>query len=145
MTGTLVKYGQHEPVLTGAACEACRAVTLDPVTDHCHAHGWVRGILCRQCNTRMALIDRRRVAPQAAPEVVAALIGIAGRCPDCPALTLGDLTTLHDRASFPLFLPRDLHHRLKVASAVSGESMNDMLIRAAEDILRPATVKQESP
>ena len=49
-----------------------------------------------------------------------------------------------NRIRFQLKLPRELHHRLKVASAVSGESMNDMLVRAAEDILRPVAAQQES-
>ncbi len=50
-----------------------------------------------------------------------------------------------NRIRFQLKLPRDLHRRLKVASAVTGESMNDMLVRAAEDILRPVPARQESP
>jgi Recombination endonuclease VII len=26
--------------------------------DHCHRHGWVRGVVCKACNTAMAAFDR---------------------------------------------------------------------------------------
>jgi len=27
------------------------------VVDHCHSHGWIRGIVCQSCNTVLSIID----------------------------------------------------------------------------------------
>jgi hypothetical protein len=91
----LVKYGNHPPVSTGASCEGCGARPRRPVTDHCHRHGWVRGILCGQCNANMTLVDRG-ILPRV--QQAAALVAFARRCPGCPAVDMADLASLAGRA-----------------------------------------------
>lgn len=92
-----VQYGDHPPAPPGASCEACGATPPSVVTDHCHKHGWVRGILCGQCNANMALIDRGLL-----PGVrqAAALVAFARRCPECPAVKVADLAPLAGRTAF---------------------------------------------
>jgi hypothetical protein len=42
----------------GWLCGICGAdVKEDPVLDHCHDTGTVRGILCRRCNTGMGMLQ----------------------------------------------------------------------------------------
>jgi hypothetical protein len=60
------------------------------VRDHCHAHGWVRGIVCRRCNTRLERIDRQ-VAPRVEEKLLLALLAVRNRCPDCDQRNVGDL------------------------------------------------------
>jgi hypothetical protein len=54
------------------------------VLDHCHRHGWIRGVICRSCNVAPPLcettgdyVDRRRVIGQ--PDYWSHLM----KCPDC--------------------------------------------------------------
>jgi Recombination endonuclease VII len=86
----LVKYGTHPGVPPGSACEACGRVTPDPVADHCHAHGWVRGGLCRSCNTQMGYVDRG-ITPYAGAERTESLLAFRKRCPECSPLEVPDL------------------------------------------------------
>ena len=46
--------------------------------DHCHAHGWVRGLLCLGCNNDMVLFDKGLPAASS-PRRTA----YARNCPDC--------------------------------------------------------------
>jgi hypothetical protein len=62
--------------------------------DHCHQHGWVRGPLCRRCNTAMAYVDRRmmpRAALVAGHVPLGKLLDHASRCPECPRLVPDDI------------------------------------------------------
>lgn len=38
-------------------CALCGRYTTVPVLDHCHAHGFVRGLVCTSCNGRMGYVD----------------------------------------------------------------------------------------
>lgn len=73
--------------------------------DHCHTHGWVRGVLCYSCNNRMKAVDEA-MTKQAYSEL-AKLRGKPGdhgklfrhwmRCPDCAAsFTTIDIATIID-------------------------------------------------
>lgn len=81
-----VRYGEHVRAKRGTPCLLCRATEFRPFTDHCHAHGWVRGPLCHRCNMLMISIDRGKAPRQSAlrpPLTLAALAKHAARCPDC--------------------------------------------------------------
>lgn len=86
----LVKYGKHPSVPPGSACETCHRATPDPVADHCHAHGWVRGNLCRSCNTQMGYVDRG-IIPYTGTERLGSLLDFHGRCPERGPLSASDL------------------------------------------------------
>lgn len=86
MSNQLVKYGEHAAAPPGASCEVCGAPYQ--FTDHCHEHGWVRARLCGGCNTRMALVDRL-ITPRT--NFLDRLLAVAGRCPDCPPVSIEDL------------------------------------------------------
>jgi len=58
--------------------------------DHCHEHGWIRGIVCNRCNKWLARIDRR-FAPQVDEPLLIALLAVRNRCPDCERLEPADL------------------------------------------------------
>jgi len=62
-------------------CEICRSpkhVTYQ--LDHCHVHGWVRGVLCGPCNQQMRRVDRGKV-PLVSPYAEHWRL-----CPDCREL-----------------------------------------------------------
>lgn len=73
--------------------------------DHCHAHGWVRGVLCHSCNNRMKAVDEAMT--KLAYGELAKLRGKPGdhgklfqhwmRCPDCAAsFTTVDIAAIID-------------------------------------------------
>ena len=80
MSDSPVMYRAHPKVPPGATCEGCGGAAR--VTDHCHAHGWVRGQVCTRCNGLMGIIDRR-IAPKVEMALVDSLLGLWHRCPDC--------------------------------------------------------------
>ena len=104
MTAELVRYGEHAPVPLGATCEACGRSAAE-VTDHCHRHGWVRAVLCRLCNARLALVDRG-VMPTG--DMVEKLLAIACRCAECPPVTVADLAPASRKRSGEIRTTADL-------------------------------------
>jgi hypothetical protein len=81
----LIKYGSGLPALPRPRwCEICKSP--DHVAyqlDHCHAHGWVRGVLCSVCNRQMRNVDAGRM-PLMSP-----WMEHWNRCPDC--LKIGEV------------------------------------------------------
>lgn len=65
------KHGLGARYRAKVSCEAgnCRAYGIEADTghlvhDHCHAHGWVRGLVCVPCNNRLMHIrDRAEAGP----------------------------------------------------------------------------------
>jgi hypothetical protein len=53
--------------------------------DHCHVHGWVRGLACHDCNVLLGAADGGRLT---AGDSTWAPVVLAFRrnCPDCCAL-----------------------------------------------------------
>lgn len=91
--GALVRYGTHQAPAPGSACLLCGEASPSPATDHCHRHGWVRGVLCPRCNSNMAYVDRG-VRPDAflaqGTVTLAAMIEHAHRCTDCSDADIAD-------------------------------------------------------
>lgn len=145
MTTAPVRYGEHARVDPGAPCLLCGPQSRRIVTDHCHAHGWVRGGICTRCNVLMAFIDRR-ISPRAAsPLMTAALVAHASRCPDCQpfrAEDLGPAATLRPhRPRIPsqqkkLRLPSDLEALVQEHAERLGVSFNAAAIVLLREGLR---------
>lgn len=57
-------------------CVLCGSRRTDLVVDHCHEHGYARGLLCGSCNGRLAALDAG-----AAPTPREAFY--LGNCPEC--------------------------------------------------------------
>ena len=59
------------------------------IFDHCHVHGWVRGLVCGYCNGALGLADAGRLTADDstwAPLILA----FRDNCPDCRDLAIGD-------------------------------------------------------
>lgn len=77
------------PIPPDSACEGC-SITGRLGRDHCHEHGWVRGILCNLCNGHVGRIDKR-ILPRIGGEILTALLAVRNRCTDCTPLRVMDL------------------------------------------------------
>jgi len=56
------------------------------VFDHCHEHGWVRGLLCLPCNNDLAILERGQRGgelPSIGTRPLLLLIAHYRKCPDC--------------------------------------------------------------
>lgn len=73
----------------GTTCAACGAAK-NLMRDHCHEHGWVRGIVCGSCNRQLGFVDQRMV-PRVEEALLGALLAVRNRCPDCDLI---DVTAL---------------------------------------------------
>lgn len=123
MTAAPVKYGEHLKVPPGASCDTCGSTDKRIITEHCHAHGWVRGLACGTCNHLMSVIDRR-IAPKAEAVLLNALIALWRRCPDCSngdALELGPAPQGEPTARYVLMWPHSMAE--KVAAAAKSQTM----------------------
>ena len=92
MSGTPVQYefiSEYERVPEGAVCEGCGDGVMLTL-DHCHEHGWARGIVCMGCNMYVGIIDRR-LTPRVNDDHFAALLAIRNRCPSVILLSAADL------------------------------------------------------
>jgi hypothetical protein len=87
----LVRYtrsvGARYPRVGPCEIGICRAYDMEAearhlVFDHCHAHGWVRGLVCVPCNNRLMHIETglRPCPPEwQHPALAAHLV----KCPEC--------------------------------------------------------------
>lgn len=69
------------------------------VFDHCHAHGWIRGLVCTSHNVRLGHIDSVRKIPG----VQLSLAGTSYRtylnnCPECATSTVVDISSAQEAA-----------------------------------------------
>lgn len=139
---TPVRYGEHAPATPGTTCLLCGLSELKMVADHCHGHGWVRGILCCSCNALMVFIDRRMAVRESALKgrlTLAALVAHAARCPDCEPFGIEDLSTArkprsaaaaagaltgNGKATLLLRVPRPFKARLAAYARARGLTLN---------------------
>ncbi|MGH3278121.1 MAG: endonuclease domain-containing protein [Trebonia sp.] len=70
-------------------CEVgiCRAYGMEVeagrlVFDHCHAHGWVRGLVCVPCNNRLMHVETG-LGPPLPEWQLPALAAHLMKCPEC--------------------------------------------------------------
>lgn len=103
----------YRPFPAGAACEACGSPDM-LVRDHCHEHGWVRGVACRGCNAYLSRIDRGKT-PKVKDGHLAALLAIWNNCPDCDRLDAADLEPVPPPKvrCYPLPPPSDRRNRVQ--------------------------------
>jgi Recombination endonuclease VII len=134
VTATPVKYGARPKVALGTPCESCGSTKTRPVADHCHAHGWVRGLICRQCNGLMGLIDQR-ITPQVEAVLLKALLALWHRCPDCGHLDPADLKPACTEP-MTLRLQADLYETLRREAFDTRESMNSIVVAAVDRELK---------
>ena len=72
---TLEQFSQLLETQAGA-CLICLDLMNQPVVDHCHASGAVRGLLCRKCNAALGLLkDSQEVLLRAAEYLTRSLSG----------------------------------------------------------------------
>ncbi len=64
-----------------SAPPAGRAAML--VLDHCHIHGWVRGVICMACNNALISLEHGHGSVHHGAQL-AALLKYLANCPDCP-------------------------------------------------------------
>jgi hypothetical protein len=86
VTADLLQYGKHTPIPAGTQCHLCPEIPRIPKTDHCHQHGWVRGVVCSRCNWLMSVIDKG-ILPDLGDSKLDTVTAYAARCPECPPRT----------------------------------------------------------
>ena len=142
-----VRYGEHVIAEPGTPCLLCDDPSPLPRTDHCHAHGWVRGVLCPRCNTLMAFIDRRatvRESSIATPLSLAALVAHAARCPDCEPFAVEDLGPTRglatkvplEQVTISIRIPLSLKARLVSYAKARGLTLNAAAIVLLDQVRR---------
>lgn len=86
----LSNAGTPRALASLAALDASEASAADQVAarplvfDHCHAHGWVRGLTCHDCNVMLGAADAGRLTA-ADSEWAPAVLAFRLNCPDCRA------------------------------------------------------------
>lgn len=142
---TAVRYGEHAAAEPGTPCAICGDPSPLPRTDHCHAHGWVRGVLCPRCNTLMAFIDRRATL-RASAITLAALVAYAACCPDCEPFAVEDLgptrglatKTRIESVTISPRVPSLLKARLAAYAKARGLTLNAAAVVLLDQALKEA-------
>lgn len=58
-------------------CALCAGRSTALVIDHCHAHGYARGMLCGKCNSRLGRLDSGAIVPDTRETFY------LSNCPEC--------------------------------------------------------------
>ena len=113
---TLVQH-RPPPAPPAKSCEGCGKTDCPLVKDHCHAHGWIRAKVCSSCNGYLSYIDRR-ARPRVEQVLLATLLALRNRCPECIPLEVSELRAPEPKAYRPgspvvqLRVPKDTLARL---------------------------------
>lgn len=57
------KRAVRAQILAASMCEVSRRHGAAQVFDHCHAHSWVRAVVCSSCNVKLGQLDAVRNLP----------------------------------------------------------------------------------
>lgn len=114
-----VRYREHAKPGPGA-CEGCGRHLEKPLTDHCHAHKWVRGTVCRSCNRKLGFIDQE-LLPKGGEGLLNALLAIRNRCRDCEPLSLAGLAPIPVSGPKPAELTPEMVQAMTERNIVLGQ------------------------
>jgi len=68
-------------------CEVCNRppTRAKPILlfDHCHLHGWVRGLVCSMCNDGLGFLENGRELKNVYATLATRLAKFRLNCPDC--------------------------------------------------------------
>jgi hypothetical protein len=59
-TTEIADYRAKQGLVQQGKCQLCKSALDNPVLDHCHKTGHVRGVLCRGCNAMLGHIENNR-------------------------------------------------------------------------------------
>lgn len=133
-----IQYADHPKATDGEPCIICQDDSRRNVIDHCHAHGWVRGVLCFSCNSKMGLVDLM-ITPRGSNELVADLANHVSRCHECDSVSpaqLGPTRSLRSLNTppngpvhrFSLYLSDDLYAQVVEAAQADQRSVNSWIV-----------------
>ena len=139
----LVQYGQHQKIPAGTACAGCGSTDKTRrATDHCHQHGWVRGIVCPSCNARMITIDQMGTPSAVDETLLAALLALRQRCPECLPISPADLAPSLSAAKQRA---RDARERALIEKVMEGRARLGFERIPPSWIIRPrATIRRRN-
>lgn len=106
-----------------SSCELC-GVRTGPITDHCHAHGMIRGNVCRSCNAILGRIDAGK--PSATDLKPDAIKNYLARCPGCAPPETAHLASARPYKFHPVRVARSVmddvqHLRRQLANAIGDD------------------------
>ena len=135
MTSDLAAPVPYSPnVRIDASCLMCGTSGTRLERDHCHIHGWVRGTLCRSCNSLMGHFDAQ--VPPLKQSRWAACIAHRHRCHQCTVVSIADVTAWHERRLQPRVIENfsDPRHSnpIPLSTAVPLEQVEEWRNRYAD-------------
>ena len=76
VTHGYVRYGRHHGLPRDGECELCNVAEI-LIFEHCHMHGWIRGMACQRCNSHLR-------AAEAGTRITLRQANHLANCLDCP-------------------------------------------------------------
>jgi hypothetical protein len=93
MARVRVKYTVRSAIDARAAATQCDCCGLPPPveTDHCHEHSWIRGPVCKRCNSLLGKIESGLLPDQSDGATIDQLLDHLAGCPDCERVDVSAL------------------------------------------------------
>ena len=133
ITRGAIQYDSHLGIKPGTICEACGLPAK--ANDHCHAHGWVRGAVCVRCNLMLRHIDRN-ITPVVEPALLAALLALWQRCPECAGYRRArPENTNKNTGKVTAMMPEELIARLDAYAKAEERSRSAVITIAVRQFL----------